>query len=193
MMIIVRNIFCIAGMALIVPVLLVVSIFLIIEDGYPIFFKQDRFGKDKKRFTIYKLRTMKKNAPQLGTHQVDDSYMLKTGKLIRACKLDEFPQLINVIKGDINLVGPRPGLLVQVELMEARDNRNIFSIKPGVTGLAQTLGYDMSNPEILGDIDRVYIENKSFKLNALIFLGTFLPVVRSYVSRLLKIKIKRRQ
>ena len=111
-----RNIISIVGLILLLPLLIMVSLFIILEDGFPIFFKQKRLGLNQKIFTIYKLRTLTKNSPQVGTHDLDESFKLKAGKVIRAMKLDEFPQLINVIKGELNLVGPRPGLSSQIEL-----------------------------------------------------------------------------
>lgn len=158
---IIRNIICLAVSLLIFPILLCISFLILFEDGLPILFKQERIGKNKKIFTIYKIRTMKNNAPQLGTHAVSESFFLKIGKFIRKIKLDEFPQLINVIIGDINLVGPRPGLVTQKILLEERDKNNVFNIKPGVTGLAQILGYDMSNPKKLSKIDNIYMKNQS--------------------------------
>jgi O-antigen biosynthesis protein WbqP len=153
----------------------------------PNYFAQARLGKDKKIFKIYKIRTMKKNAPQTGTHNLSSSYHLNTGKVIRALKLDEFPQLINILKGDIDLVGPRPGLPEQNELTKARMKRNIFNNKPGITGLAQICGYDMSNPERLSQIDELYFQNQSYKLDSLILLGTFFKVARNYIQKELKI------
>ena len=161
LIIITRNIICIVVLMLILPILAFASLLIFVEDGLPVFFRQERLGKNKKIFTIYKIRTMKNDAPQLGTHAVSNSFLLKIGKLIRKIKLDEFPQLINVIMGDINLVGPRPGLVTQEILRSEREENNIFNINPGITGLAQILGYDMSNPKKLSEIDLIYMKNKS--------------------------------
>ena len=87
----------------------------------PFLFRQRRVGLHQKNFTIYKLRTLKKSTPQVGTHELQESFKLKSGKIIRAMKLDEFPQLVNVLKGELNLVGPRPGLDSQTKLKESRD------------------------------------------------------------------------
>ena len=163
-----RNIICIAALFCLLPVFAILSILLVAEDGFPIFFIQKRLGIEKRVFRIFKIRTMKKNTPQLGTHDVGEEYKLKTGFLIWATKLDEFPQLANVILGDINLVGPRPGLLTQTELLNDRSLKDIYSIKPGITGLSQILGYDMSNPEELSLVDRVYLDNKSNSLDLII-------------------------
>jgi len=168
--------------------LLVVALFLLIEDGLPILFKQKRRGQNNKIFLIYKIRTMKNNTPELGTHDIDNAYKLKTGVLIRALKIDEFPQLINVLKGELNLVGPRPGLETQIELTEARLDKNIYRAKPGITGLAQILGYDMSNPRELANIDSIYLHNDSLKIKTLILFGTFFKYPRNYLANKFKIK-----
>ena len=130
----IRNIICFGVLVLMLPIMAFASLLIFFEDGLPIFFKQERLGKNKKIFTIYKIRTMKNDAPQLGTHAVSKSFLLKIGKLIRKIKLDEFPQLINVIIGDINLVGPRPGLVTQKMLLSERERKNIFKINPGILG-----------------------------------------------------------
>ena len=113
--------------------------------------------------------------------------MLINGKWIRKLKLDEFPQLINVMRGDINIVGPRPGLEMQTKLLDARSSRDIYSIKPGITGLAQILGYDMSDPKKLAEIDEIYIINKSFILDLLIVLGTFFDSPKEILRKKFKI------
>lgn len=125
MIVALRNTICIFGLVLVSPILLISAIFVIVEDGYSPFFIQDRLGKNGEIFSMYKIRTMKKKTPQDGTHNVNEKYHLTTGKLIRKFKLDEFPQILNVIRGDINLIGPRPGLIVQQEL-KAERNKKIF-------------------------------------------------------------------
>tara|TARA_B110000305_G_C19236021_1_gene537542 strand:+ start:260 stop:850 length:591 start_codon:yes stop_codon:yes gene_type:complete len=187
-----RNTISIMGLILALPLLVIISFFIYLEDGWPIFFKQKRLGINKEEFMIFKIRTMKKNTPELGTHDVDKSFQLRLGKVIRAIKLDELPQLINVLKGDINLVGPRPGLVTQDELQKERYKRNIFIVKPGITGLAQILGYDMSDPAKLAEIDRIYIDNQTIHLNTLILLGTFISSFRDKISMKLGIEIRER-
>ena len=182
MIIALRNTICLIGLFLILPFLVASSIFILIEDGFPLFFKQKRIGINKNIFTIYKIRTLKTNAPNVGTHDLEDSYKLKAGRIIRALKLDEFPQLFNVFKGDINLVGPRPGLESQIELEQARTEAGIFIVKPGITGLAQVLGYDMSEPVTLAAIDKIYIKNKSISIDLLILMGTFISFPRNYLA-----------
>jgi len=184
--VVLRNFICLAGLVVAAPIFFLLSIFIFLEDGMPIFFIQKRIGLNKKIFKLFKIRTMKNNAPELGTHEVENSYQLKIGVIIRKIKIDELPQLINVIKGDINLVGPRPGLVNQEELTLTRSKKNIYDIKPGITGLAQILGYDMSNPSRLAEIDKIYMANKSYQIDCLILLGTFLAFPRKYLSSKLK-------
>ena len=182
LLIITRNIICLAVLMLMLPIMVFASLLIFVEDGLPIFFRQERLGKNKKIFTIYKIRTMKNDAPQLGSHAVSKNFLLKIGKFIRKIKLDEFPQLINVIIGDINLVGPRPGLVTQEILSSERDKKNIFNMKPGITGLAQILGYDMSNPKKLSEIDMIYMKKKSKYVDFMILLGTFFSKYRNQIA-----------
>ena len=184
-----RNLICIIGLLVMLPFLLFVTLLIFIEDGFPIFFVQKRIGLAKKTFTIFKIRTMKKNTPELGTHDVEKRFQLKTGRIIRAFKLDELPQLINVLKGDLNLVGPRPGLETQIKLKDARIAKDIFSVKPGITGLAQIMGYDMSNPEKLAEVDQIFILKESFLLKFMILMGTFFKYPRKYISNKYKISM----
>jgi|TARA_B110000483_G_scaffold153973_1_gene182993 O-antigen biosynthesis protein WbqP len=182
-----RNIICLIGLMVILPFLVIASILICLEDGFPVFFKQKRIGLHKKIFTIYKIRTLKRNAPQVGTHEIEDHYKLTVGRIVRTLKLDEFPQLFNVIRGDLNLIGPRPGLESQLALEEARMVQGVFETKPGITGLAQVLGYDMSTPEMLAKVDKLYVNHKSIKLNTIIFLGTFFKYPRTYLVSMLNI------
>ena len=184
-----RNLICIIGLLAMLPFLFFITLLIFIEDGFPIFFVQKRIGLSKQTFAIFKIRTMKKNTPELGTHDIDKVFQLKTGRIIRALKLDELPQLINVLKGDLNLVGPRPGLETQLELKNARVAKDIFSVKPGITGLAQILGYDMSNPEKLAEVDQIFVLNESFLLKTMILIGTFFKYPRKYISIKYKINI----
>ena len=125
---------------------------------------------------------MYKSAPILGTHEVSKSNYLKVGKLLRAVKIDELPQIINYLRGELNMVGPRPGMPNQDKLTEEREKQNIFKCMPGITGLSQILGYDMSNPELLSKVDKLYIENKSIKLDIDIFIATFLVNRRKLIK-----------
>ncbi len=171
---------------LISPVIILSMIFIFIEDGLPTVFTQKRLGKNKKEFYIYKLRTMKKNTPNLATHEINKDKLLNVGVFLRKFKIDELPQVLNYIKGDINLVGPRPGLPSQKELAHQREINNIFDIKPGITGLAQILGYDMSDPILLSKIDKIYLNNQSTDVKLRILLATFYKRYRSNIEKIFK-------
>ena len=183
---IIRNIICIIGLLAILPLLLISALIIIAEDGLPFLFTQNRIGKNLLIFKIFKIRTLKVSSPNTGTHELDNSYRLLSGAIIRKIKLDEFPQLINVLMGDINLIGPRPGLLEQIELRDARLLKDIYKIKPGITGLAQVLGYDMSDPIKLSEVDKIYIDNQSFVLDLLILISTFIKYPRKYLMQYVK-------
>jgi len=181
----IRDFICIIGLLVISPFLFFAAIAIIIEDGMPFLFIQERIGKNQLIFKIIKIRTLKIGAPNTGTHQLENEYKLKCGKLIRKIKLDEFPQLINVLKGDINLIGPRPGLVSQIDLTQNRNANGIYDIKPGITGLSQVLGYDMSDPSKLAEIDKMYIQKQSLYLNFLILISTFTPFPKKYLLKMI--------
>ena len=140
------------------PLMIIIFIICLIESGSPIFI-QDRVGKNQKPFKLFKFRTMKLDTPTISSHLVKKNSVLKFGRIIRSLKLDELPQLINVLKGDMSLVGPRPCLFNQKKLRIEREKKNVFSIKPGITGLSQIKGIDMSDPERLANNDAFMITN----------------------------------
>ena len=181
----IRDFICIIGLLIISPFLFFTAIAIIIEDGMPILFTQERIGKNQSIFKIIKIRTLKMGAPNIGTHQLENKYKLKCGKLIRKIKLDEFPQLINVLKGDINLIGPRPGLVSQIDLTHNRNAKGVYKIKPGITGLSQVLGYDMSDPVKLAEIDKIYIQKQSLCVDFLILVSTFIPFAKKYLIKMI--------
>ena len=183
---IIRNLICIIGLLLILPLLLISALIIIAEDGLPFLFAQNRIGKNLLIFKIFKIRTLKVSSPNTGTHELNNSYRLLSGTIIRKIKLDEFPQLVNVLMGDINLIGPRPGLPEQIELRDARLLKDVYKIKPGITGLAQVLGYDMSDPIKLSKVDKIYIDNQSFVLDLLILTSTFIKYPRKYLMQYVK-------
>ena len=156
------------------PFLALVFIICFLESGKPIFI-QKRLGKNLKTFNIIKFRTMKLNTPSLSTHLVTKQSVTNFGKFMRKLKIDELPQLINVINGDMSLIGPRPCLLNQYELIEERKKFKIFHVKPGITGLSQIKGIDMSNPKKLTATDYLMISNFNnldyFKYLFLTFFG----------------------
>ena len=146
------KIFTLISLIFLIPVIAISAFLILLEDGGPVFFVQKRIGKDLKIFNIYKLRTMYKTTPSLGTHEIDKSNYLKIGHILRLTKVDELPQLVNFIKGELSLIGPRPGLETQLELKEERFKRQVFDVVPGISGLGQVLGYDMSEPIKLSKI-----------------------------------------
>jgi len=150
------------GLILLSPFILIIAAILFIEHRKP-FFIQERVGKDQKLFTLIKFRSMSPKAANLPTHEISADLITKTGKFIRATKLDELPQLWNVLKGEMSLVGPRPGLPNQPELTAARDKLGVFEVRPGITGLAQVSGIDMSTPELLAQTDARMIAEMSVR------------------------------
>ena len=136
-------------MPLIVTIFVITSIF---QSGRPLF-QQERVGRDKKLFKLFKFRTMKLETRSVGTHEVNPSQVTAWGKILRRTKIDELPQLWNVLKGEMSLVGPRPCLPSQTQLIEARRKLAVFIVRPGITGLGQTRGIDMSSPELLANTD----------------------------------------
>jgi lipopolysaccharide/colanic/teichoic acid biosynthesis glycosyltransferase len=119
---------------------------------------QKRVGKEKKAFTLVKFRTMRKDTASVATHLASASAITPFGSFLRKTKLDELPQLWNVLKGEMSLVGPRPGLFNQEELTAARDAKGVYKVRPGITGLAQVNEIDMSTPELLAKTDAEMIE-----------------------------------
>lgn len=132
------------------------------SNGSPMFF-QERVGKGQKPFILMKFRTMKVGTQSVATHLASSSSITSFGNFLRKSKLDELPQLINVIKGDMSLVGPRPNLFNQKELVNERSLLGVYNVLPGITGLAQINNIDMSEPEKLAKIDAKMIENMSIK------------------------------
>ena len=146
-------IFSLLGLVILSPLLITVFFFSrILQPGSPLFMQQ-RVGRDKKFITLIKFRTMKPETGSVGTHEVDPDQVTPLGGLLRRTKIDELPQLWNVLKGEMSLVGPRPCLPNQIQLIQARKNLGVFSVRPGITGLAQIQGIDMSTPDLLATTD----------------------------------------
>ena len=140
------------GLVILFPILVVLTIIGCFDTGSPIF-RQERVGRSKKPFYLVKFRSMHVNAPSVATHLASASAITTFGSLLRKSKLDELPQLWNVFVGDMSLVGPRPNLFNQEELINERDSRGIYSFRPGITGLAQINKIDMSTPKLLAETD----------------------------------------
>lgn len=145
-------VFSLAALLIGLPVLLVLMLFGWMDTGSPIY-RQERVGRDQKHFTVLKFRTMRVEAPSVASQHADPSLVTRYGKVLRRTKLDELPQFWNVLKGDMSIVGPRPCLPNQIELIEARSRLGVFRARPGITGLAQLKGIDMSTPLKLAQSD----------------------------------------
>ncbi|MCC5870737.1 MAG: sugar transferase [Gammaproteobacteria bacterium] len=134
------------------PILLALTLIGLFETGSPIF-RQQRVGRFQKPFTLVKFRTMRIDTASVATHLADASSITRFGRFLRRTKLDELPQLWNVLIGEMSLVGPRPCLSSQGELIRERAERGVFAARPGITGLAQVKGIDMSTPRVLAETD----------------------------------------
>jgi O-antigen biosynthesis protein WbqP len=163
------------------PLFIIVSLVTFIEDGFPVFFTQKRVGINYTFFNIYKFRSMKKNTPNVATHLLSDpeQYLLKIGKFIRKTSLDELPNLINIIKGEMVFVGPRPALYNQDDLMAFRVEAGIDKLKPGITGWAQINGRDDISIEKKVELEKEYLQKKSFLFDFEIIIKTFTNVLFS--------------
>lgn len=148
------------GLTLCAPLFLMLIIIGLFDTGSPVF-KQERVGRNKKSFFLVKFRTMKVGTASVASHLASAAAITPFGHFLRRTKLDELPQLWNVMKGEMSLVGPRPSLRNQEELIAARDSEGVFSVRPGITGLAQVRGIDMSTPELLAKTDADMIRNMS--------------------------------
>ncbi|PKH09211.1 sugar transferase [Planomicrobium sp. MB-3u-38] len=163
-------------------VFLLLCIVIKLDSPGPILFKQRRIGKDKKEFNILKFRTMKIDAPNdMPTHLLDkpDAYITRVGKFLRKTSMDELPQLINILKGEMSIIGPRPALWNQYDLIAERDKYKANDVLPGLTGLAQISGRDELPIEIKAKIDGEYVEKKSPVLDSEIFVKTVFSVLKS--------------
>lgn len=151
-------VFSLLGLLVGFPVLLVLTIIGLFDTGSPIF-RQVRVGRHQQPFTLVKFRTMKLDTVSVATHLASSASITRFGQFLRKTKLDELPQLWNVFKGEMSLVGPRPGLFNQGELTEERAKRGVFEVRPGITGLAQVNEIDMSTPALLAETDQKMIQS----------------------------------
>ncbi len=145
-------VFAFLGLALAGPALILIYIVGLFDTGSPLFF-QVRVGRETKPFTLVKFRTMRPDTASVASHLADFSAITSLGRFLRRTKLDELPQLWNVLIGDMSLVGPRPCLFNQIELINERQQRGVFKVRPGITGLAQVSNIDMSTPKLLAETD----------------------------------------
>ena len=163
------------------PFFIFIAIAIILEDGFPAFFKQQRVGVNYTFFMIYKFRSMKKNTPNVATHLLDNpkQYLLRSGSIIRKLSLDELPNLISIIKGEMVFVGPRPALHNQDDLMAMRIAAGVEKLKPGVTGWAQVNGRDELSLEEKVRLEKEYLDKKSVLFDVKIIIRTFTSVFLS--------------
>jgi len=145
--------FALLGLIIAFPVLLVIYVLGLFDTGSPLF-RQERVGRHQKPFVLVKFRTMKIDTASVASHLASSASITRMGAFLRKTKLDELPQLWNVLKGEMSLVGPRPGLFNQQELTTERAQRGVFDVRPGITGLAQVSDIDMSTPKLLAETDQ---------------------------------------
>jgi O-antigen biosynthesis protein WbqP len=145
------------GLMVMTPILGLLCLLGWLDTGAPLF-RQERVGRNQESFILVKFRTMQPNTASVATHLADASAVTRLGRFLRRTKLDELPQLWNVLKGEMSLVGPRPCLLNQTELIAERELRGVFRARPGITGLAQINGIDMSTPKVLAETDSLMLK-----------------------------------
>ncbi len=169
------------GLILFSPLIGLLTIIGLFDTGSP-FFLQYRLGKHKRPFRVLKFRTMKVGTASVGTHEVDPAQITRVGSFLRASKLDELPQLWNVLKGDMSLVGPRPNLPVQHELIAEREGLDVYRARPGITGLAQVSKTDMSTPLLLARVDDKMLRTMSVGAYFKYIFMTLMSLSRSMAS-----------
>ncbi len=169
------------GIVVLAIPMLIVVIAIKIDDPGPALFKQKRVGKDKTYFKLFKFRSMKMNTPDIPTHLLEnpDQYITKVGHFLRKTSLDELPQLFNILRGDMSVIGPRPALWNQDDLIAERDKYNANSVRPGLTGWAQINGRDELEIPVKAALDGEYVKNISLGFDCRCFFGTVLAVLRS--------------
>lgn len=170
------------GLIILSPILLLLMILIKLDSKGPILFRQKRVGQNKTYFDILKFRTMRIDTPSnVPTHMLEnpDYWITKMGKFLRKSSLDELPQIINILKGEMSIIGPRPALWNQYDLIEARDRYNANSIPVGLTGWAQINGRDELPIDVKAKLDGEYVSNFGFIMDIKCFFGTFVSVLMS--------------
>lgn len=170
------------GLIVLSPIFLFLMLAIKLDSSGPIFFKQKRVGVHKTHFNILKFRTMRIDTPKdMPTHLLEnpEKYITKVGKFLRKTSLDELPQIINILKGDMSIIGPRPALWNQYDLLEERDKYGANDVVPGLTGWAQINGRDELEISVKAKLDGEYVEKMSFAFDVKCFFGTILSVLKS--------------
>lgn len=168
-----------SGLLIVAPIIVIISLAIKHTSKGPILFKQQRPGLNNELFTIYKFRSMAVDTPNVETAKLGDgtAYITSVGKFIRKTSIDELPQLINVVKGEMSVVGPRPALFNQYELIQKRTELGIHKLKPGITGYAQVMGRDEISDDEKVQYDKYYLDNQSFVLDMWIIFKTISNVI----------------
>lgn len=170
------------GCFVLLPIYLLIAILIKCDSKGPVLFRQKRIGKGKTEFYILKFRTMRTDTPtDMPTHLLEkpDQYITRIGKILRKSSLDELPQIFNILKGEMSIIGPRPALWNQYDLLEARDLYGANDIKPGLTGYAQINGRDELPIDKKAALDGEYVQKMSFWFDVKMFFGTILSVLKS--------------
>jgi O-antigen biosynthesis protein WbqP len=177
----INKFFALILLFLVAPIIASCSIIIFIDDGFPIFFTQERIGRYGKKFKIFKLRTMKKDTPNLPTHRLKETkkIFIRSGPFFRKFSIDELPQLINILKGEMIFIGPRPALYNQKKLIKERKRLSIDSLSPGVTGWAQINGRDLLDTEEKVKMDYYYLKNQSLSLDIRILFLTVIKAIKA--------------
>jgi len=176
--------FCLSllGIIVLLPLLILLVVAIKLDSKGPVIFVQKRIGKNKELFFIYKFRTMRIDTPkEMPTHLLEnpDMFITPVGKLLRKTSLDELPQLFNILKGDMAVIGPRPALWNQYDLIEERDKYGANNIRPGLTGWAQINGRDELDIDVKASLDGYYVEHECFLMDVKCFIGTIISVFKS--------------
>ena len=170
------------GIIVLLPVFIIIAVAIVIDDPGAIFFRQKRVGKNKKLFKILKFRSMKMSTPHdMPTHMLEnpEQYITKVGKFLRKTSLDELPQIFNIFAGQMSIIGPRPALWKQYDLIDERDKYGANDVMPGLTGWAQINGRDALEIVDKARYDGIYVEKLSFIMDCSCFFGTIKSVLKS--------------
>lgn len=169
------------GIVILSPLFLIIALVIKIDSKGPVFFKQKRVGINKKYFYILKFRTMRSDTPKdIPTHMLNDpeAFITKSGNILRKTSLDELPQIINILRGEMSIIGPRPCLWNQYDLIEERDKYGANHVTPGLTGWAQINGRDELPIEVKATLDGEYVNKMSFLFDVKCFFGTIVSVLK---------------
>lgn len=174
-------IFSLVAIIILSPVFLIISLLVLISSGMPVIFKQQRVGYKNQIFTIYKFRTMKRDMRQTKTEDLTEDEIKNDitviGRVLRKLSLDELPQLLNILKGDMSFVGPRPLIPQEEEIRQLREKNNVYSVRPGITGWAQVNGRDFITDEQKVEYDKEYVEKHTIIMDMKIMFKTFWVVL----------------